>query len=143
MIATRAIVALFVSAVAVQAAVNPEARLFGGSAATPSGPPGTAPVAGTICFDAFDCLFGGGGKGSVCSGGKCYTTTTATSTTKACTKKSCTKTATSTSTPLPSGVPAGYHATGKSCFDAGDCLVQNFSDFNQKCVQFKCYSNKN
>ncbi|KAE8259758.1 hypothetical protein A4X13_0g791 [Tilletia indica] len=130
----RTIITLAIAAaVASAAVVENEARLF---APKPSaaGPPGTAPVAGTVCFDAFDCLFGGGGKGSVCSGGKCYTTTTGTSTKSGKPPKT-------TSTPLPSGVPAGYHlVAGRGCFDFGDCLLGNFSDSTQKCVSGKCYS---
>ncbi|CAD6928382.1 unnamed protein product, partial [Tilletia laevis] len=100
-----------------------------------------APVAGTVCFDAFDCLFGGGGQGSVCSGGKCYTTTTATksTTTKKGTKPP--KTTTIPSAPLPSGIPAGYHlVAGRGCFDQFDCLLGDFKDTTQKCSGGKCYS---
>ncbi|KAL9932505.1 hypothetical protein V8E36_008622 [Tilletia maclaganii] len=140
MLATRAILALAVSAVAVSAAAieQPAPRLVSSPKPTAAGPPGTAPVPGTICFDVFDCLFGGGGKGSVCSGGKCYTTTT--STKKSSTKKGSSSTST---VPLPSGIPAGYYpVAGRKCFDSFDCLLGDFTDTAQKCNKGQCYSNK-
>ncbi|KAK0523612.1 hypothetical protein OC834_005836 [Tilletia horrida] len=133
----RVVLAVAASAVAVSAAaVQPAERLAAPATTAPAGPPGTAPVAGTVCFDNFDCLFGGGGQGSVCSKGKCYTTTTAGPTSTKGTKPPKTS-----SVSLPAGVPTGYHlVAGRGCFDAFDCLLGNFTDTTQKCSGGKCYS---
>ncbi|KAE8215154.1 hypothetical protein CF327_g1543 [Tilletia walkeri] len=129
-------------AVATAVVNEPQPRLFG----APSKPTGTAPAgfgfSNKGCFDFFECLLAGDPQGVQCKNMQCITPVKggATSTKSTSTKSTSTKPG---STPLPSGVPAGYYAVaGRKCFDSFDCLLGDFTDTAQKCVKGQCYSNK-
>ncbi|KAK0522430.1 hypothetical protein OC834_006287 [Tilletia horrida] len=114
---------------------QPEPRLFG----APSKPTGTPPpgygFSNKGCFDFFECLFSGEPQGVKCVNMQCVTPLGSGTVTKTSTSPG--------STPLPSGVPAGYSpVAGRKCFDAFDCLLGDFQDTKQKCVKGQCYSNK-